>query len=425
MSYIPCIPSALAVENPGIYLKLEDGVTDIKVGDSFDIDVKFNELGLNLTGIKLNIGYDATKMNLDSITYQAPFDTWKVTPNDQQVSDDKVTLERYNFSETAINNECIATLHFTALEAGDQISTSFIDAAGTPNGVGLTNNSNPNGINQSEYTIGTALEVNIASDIVIEPKGIDLVLKDTTTTPNPGESFDVDVKFNNLSLNLTGIILCIGYDHSQIQFDSVTYQAPFDTWNGTPNDQQVSDGKVTLERFNYSETAINDECIATLHFTRLESGEYISVGFIDDPTASQGVALTNNDNANGIPQSEYSIGSGVDVNLNQPADECFIATAAFGSKFQPAVGLLRQFRDQYLLTNSWGESFVHFYYRVSPPIAAAIAGHDVLRGVVRIALIPFIALAYLVMNVKLLVLLLMVASIYVYMKFKRTSFNRI
>jgi hypothetical protein len=34
-----------------------------------------------------------------------------------------------------------------------------------------------------------------------------------------------------------------------------------------------------------------------------------------------------------------------------PVEGCFIATAAFGSKFTWPVSLLRHFRDQFLLTN--------------------------------------------------------------------------
>jgi hypothetical protein len=78
-----------------------------------------------------------------------------------------------------------------------------------------------------------------------------------------------------------------------------------------------------------------------------------------------------------------------------PLDECFIATAAFGSKFEPAVAMLRHFRDQYLLTNKPGAAFVAFYYRHSPPIAAFIAGSDGLRMFTRMALAPMIAVVYL------------------------------
>ena len=66
---------------------------------------------------------------------------------------------------------------------------------------------------------------------------------------------------------------------------------------------------------------------------------------------------------------------------------CFIATAAFGSYFDPYVTILRNFRDGFLLTSRAGRAFVQWYYRVSPPIADYIARHDVLRTVVREGLV--------------------------------------
>jgi hypothetical protein len=53
-------------------------------------------------------------------------------------------------------------------------------------------------------------------------------------------------------------------------------------------------------------------------------------------------------------------------NVPGPTDECFIATAAFGSKFTWPVKLLRHFRDQYLLTNSLGTAFVEFSIKILP-----------------------------------------------------------
>ncbi|MDD5712546.1 MAG: metallophosphoesterase, partial [Smithellaceae bacterium] len=55
------------------------------------------------------------------------------------------------------------------------------------------------------------------------------------------------------------------------------------------------------------------------------------------------------------------------------ASKCFIATAAFGSPFEPEVAALRRFRDRKLNTNLWGRLFVRGYYRISPPFAAFIA----------------------------------------------------
>ena len=62
---------------------------------------------------------------------------------------------------------------------------------------------------------------------------------------------------------------------------------------------------------------------------------------------------------------------------------CFVATAAYGSWLDPRVETLRKFRDEYLLTNAPGRSFVALYYRYSPPIADYIRERESLKVVVR------------------------------------------
>ena len=80
---------------------------------------------------------------------------------------------------------------------------------------------------------------------------------------------------------------------------------------------------------------------------------------------------------------------------------CFIATAAFGSYLHPYVGMLREFRDTFLLTNSAGQAFVGWYYRVSPPLAALIAQEDYARAVVRLMLLPAVGFSVLALNLGL------------------------
>ncbi|MEN6463036.1 MAG: chitobiase/beta-hexosaminidase C-terminal domain-containing protein [Syntrophomonas sp.] len=111
---------------------------------------------------------------------------------------------------------------------------------------------------------------------------------------------------------------------------------------------------------------------------------------IESTTTVKAVAALGIDDYSDVMTATYTI--------KNNADECFIATAAFGSKFQPAVVLLRHFRDQYLLTNTLGTAFVDFYYKHSPPIAAFIANSEPLKALVRILLLPLIALAYSIMH---------------------------
>ena len=75
-------------------------------------------------------------------------------------------------------------------------------------------------------------------------------------------------------------------------------------------------------------------------------------------------------------------------------ESCFIATAAYGSYQAPYVRVLRQFRDQILLTNTVGSWFVTQYYTYSPPIADWLRAHDGWRAVVRVALLPLIAFSW-------------------------------
>ena len=74
-------------------------------------------------------------------------------------------------------------------------------------------------------------------------------------------------------------------------------------------------------------------------------------------------------------------------------EPCFIATAGYGAPTDVEVGVLRDFRDRYLLTNRAGTACVRAYYRLSPPVARFIMRHEPVRNVVRAVLSPVVALA--------------------------------
>ena len=73
---------------------------------------------------------------------------------------------------------------------------------------------------------------------------------------------------------------------------------------------------------------------------------------------------------------------------------CFVATAAYDSPLHPHVGILRDFRDIYLLPSRLGRTLVDLYYKYSPSAAELITKNIALRIVVRINLMPFVALSY-------------------------------
>jgi len=75
------------------------------------------------------------------------------------------------------------------------------------------------------------------------------------------------------------------------------------------------------------------------------------------------------------------------------AGRCFIATAAYGTPMAEEIQILREFRDEYLLTNVVGRALVDVYYRVSPPIAEFITEHPSLKPIVRAELSPAVALS--------------------------------
>lgn len=77
---------------------------------------------------------------------------------------------------------------------------------------------------------------------------------------------------------------------------------------------------------------------------------------------------------------------------------CFIATAAYGSLMAPHVRILCEFRDRILLPNSFGKSFVDFYYKHSPLAAKFIAEHGASRAMVRVTLIPVVGISWIALK---------------------------
>jgi hypothetical protein len=87
--------------------------------------------------------------------------------------------------------------------------------------------------------------------------------------------------------------------------------------------------------------------------------------------------------------SSYS----VRADFRQTSSPCCTATAAYGTPIAKEIGVLRQFRDEYLLTNALGKTLAGLYYRISPPIAGFITEHPSLKPIMRAGLVPAVAMS--------------------------------
>jgi hypothetical protein len=92
--------------------------------------------------------------------------------------------------------------------------------------------------------------------------------------------------------------------------------------------------------------------------------------------------------------SSYS----VRADFQKVSSPCCTATAAYGTPMARELGILRQFRDEYLLINPVGKTLVDLYYGVSPPIAEFITEHPGLKPIVRAGLAPAVAMSAVAVN---------------------------
>ena len=93
----------------------------------------------------------------------------------------------------------------------------------------------------------------------------------------------------------------------------------------------------------------------------------------------------------------FDVGRDATLTITVP-EVCFIATAAYGTPMAEEIQVLREFRDEYLLTNPLGQALVDVYYRVSPPVAEFITEHPGLKPVVRAGLLPAVAMSAVTVN---------------------------
>ena len=104
-------------------------------------------------------------------------------------------------------------------------------------------------------------------------------------------------------------------------------------------------------------------------------------------------------------------------NVTKAPSPCYIATATYGTPLDENINVLRDFRDEVLMTNPVGEAFVSTYYGTSPPIADALRENDGLRTITGLTLItPLVYLSKIALNGILFVFIIGLAVVPLYLR---------
>jgi hypothetical protein len=173
--------------------------------------------------------------------------------------------------------------------------------------------------------------------------------------------------------------------------DSYAITANFQSVHPQPTAQltvsSTSGGSVTVPgegTFSYplgDQVALIAEPVSGYHFTKW-SGDVATIA----NAYAAGTTITMD--------NSYS----VIANFSSDSSGCFITTATFDTPMAGQIQVLRDFRDEYLMTNPVGEALVNLYYSVSPPIAEFIADHPGLKSVVRAGLSPVVVMSTVAVN---------------------------
>ena len=113
------------------------------------------------------------------------------------------------------------------------------------------------------------------------------------------------------------------------------------------------------------------------------------------PGSKTATLFISSDDPNTPTRTVSLTGSGSGFFSSSNESFCFISFSTLGSEFEEYIGMLRTFRDIFLMESKPGKTLVAFYYRHSPAMVDFIARHDFLREVVQMGLVPLVTISYL------------------------------
>ena len=247
--------------------------------------------------------------------------------------------------------------------------------------VSIVDDDNYTLIKDTDYTV-TAINADSATlTILAEPylEGKHMGIGDSVVLTI---NFDVgvDATFTIASMGIQPSIFPVTADHDVIDRNNVSTTI---IWGSATSVVSIVDdgGYLLAEGMHYTVTAINPGVSANLTI--------LSSTYLSSKLRMFGEKL--------VLTIGFDVGGDATLTITVP-EVCFIATAAYGAPMAEQIQILREFRDEYLLTNSLGQALVDIYYRVSPPVAEFIIEHPSLKPVVRAGLLPAVAISAVAVN---------------------------
>ena len=253
---------------------------------------------------------------------------------------------------------------------------------GTATGVtSIVDNDNYTLVNNTDYTV-TSIDADTATLTILHEPYLEGKHMDIGDSVVLTIGFDVgaDATFTITPIGIQPSIFPATTTHDVIDRNDVT---TIITWGSAASVVSIvdDDDYLLAEGMHYTVTPITPGVSANLTI--------LSSTYLADKLGSFGekVVLTIG----------FDVGRDATLTIDVP-EVCFIATAAYGTPMAEEIQILREFRDEYLLTNPLGEALVDVYYTVSPPIAEFITEHPSIKPVVRAGLLPAVAMSAVAIN---------------------------
>ncbi len=170
-----------------------------------------------------------------------------------------------------------------------------------------------------------------------------------------------------------------------------------------PDGTQLSDGDTLVDHVNafsltyYSKDSSGNDVIATSWSTTKEISLLAAIDVNLQLARPSGGYMNF---ANRVSPRTNKNQGGAPPNVPPPTIPnygCFVATAAFGDAAHPAVVLLRDFRDRFLLTWGGGRWLANQYYIYGPTAAGLIQDRPVAVWAVRGLLLPIAAVTFIIL----------------------------